>query len=332
VNVRILHLSDTHVMRQGALLYGATDTREHLTHVLERFRHVGPLDAVVVSGDCSDDGSVESYRFLAEQVGSFAAAHGATPLYSVGNHDDRGGFAAVLGSGTPEPSAHGAVGAAGPTRTTQADAPSSGIAPLPDGAWPGGHDTSPSASIDAVHDVAGFRFLLLDTQVPGHGYGDLSAEQVDAARAAALESDLPCVLVLHHPPIPARTRLTHVLELRDPSMLMPLIDTGRVAVILSGHYHHALAGSFAGVPVFVAPAVADVVDPSAGYDEYSTRPGWGAQLVDLTPRGRKVDAEVAPVISETGTAASGLDRDLMLSIARNDGPHHWRTRWEEEPR
>jgi 3',5'-cyclic AMP phosphodiesterase CpdA len=305
--VRILHLSDTHVLREGALHLGVTDTRGHLLSVLERFGDVGPLDAVVVSGDCSDDGSVDSYRFLAEHVGAFAAAHGATPMYSVGNHDDRGGFAAVLGDGAPPSGLRGVVEAAG-------------------------RKAARATPIDAVHDVGGFRFLLLDTQVPGHGHGDLSTEQVEAAAAAATEGGLPCVLVLHHPPVPARTRLTHVLELRDPTMLHPLTDTGRVAVILSGHYHHALAGSFAGVPVFVAPATADIVDPSAGYDEYMTRPGWGAQLVDLTSRGATVEAEVAPVVSEVGTTAAVLSRELMLSIAQNDGPQDWRARWEEEPR
>lgn len=293
--LRLLHLSDPHLLRAGALHLGTVDTREHLRAALARFEDVGALDAVVVSGDCSDDGSEDSYRFLARTVGAFAAAHGAVPVYAVGNHDDRSAFSTVLGDGAGGPAPQRAAGqAAGP--------------------------------IDAVLDVAGYRLVVIDTQVPGRGHGAVEAARVRAAAQAISAAGLPAVVVLHHPPVPATDRLTHVLGLHRPERLAPLVDTGLVHAFLCGHFHHAMTGSFGGVPVFVAPGVANVVDTATGYDEYVTRPGWGAQLVEVTPQG----VTALPVVAEGSGEPSALPRDVMLRIAMEDGGPHWRERWEDE--
>ncbi len=94
---RILHLSDTHLMAAGALYQGLVDTAAALGHVLESLHGTGPLDAVVVSGDVSDDGSPASYETARNLVGRFASDHGAVAVFAMGNHDLPGPFTAVLG-------------------------------------------------------------------------------------------------------------------------------------------------------------------------------------------------------------------------------------------
>ena len=98
--LRILHLSDTHLVGDGTLHYGVVDTTAALDRVLARAAALTRLDLVVCSGDLSDDGSPASYRLLRERVEAFAAARGAEVAYVMGNHDQRDGFEEVLGART----------------------------------------------------------------------------------------------------------------------------------------------------------------------------------------------------------------------------------------
>ncbi|MDQ2846591.1 MAG: metallophosphoesterase [Actinomycetota bacterium] len=99
----ILHLSDTHLFGADAsgatrLHYGVVDTTAALRRVLDSAAGISSLDLVIASGDLSDDGSQHSYRTLAELLGPWAAERGATVVYTMGNHDLRDGFEAVLGA------------------------------------------------------------------------------------------------------------------------------------------------------------------------------------------------------------------------------------------
>ncbi|EFL89456.1 metallophosphoesterase [Ahrensia sp. R2A130] len=86
---RLLHLTDLHVVAPGTLASGILDTprlvKDAVDRVLERENEIGPLDAVLVTGDISDDGSAGSYRFAREQLDRLRL-----PLLPIpGNHDAR---------------------------------------------------------------------------------------------------------------------------------------------------------------------------------------------------------------------------------------------------
>lgn len=86
---RFLQLSDLHVVQEGARASGVLDTRTLLTRAIDRLVEMraalDPLDAVLVSGDISDDGSADSYAFARSELGRLGL-----PLYIVpGNHDAR---------------------------------------------------------------------------------------------------------------------------------------------------------------------------------------------------------------------------------------------------
>lgn len=98
--VRLLHLSDTHLLDGGALHYGVVDTTAALARVLDAAADVSDIDAVVLSGDLSDDGTPATYRTLQDMVEPWAAARGADVVYAMGNHDVRAGFEEVLGERT----------------------------------------------------------------------------------------------------------------------------------------------------------------------------------------------------------------------------------------
>lgn len=91
---RLLQLTDLHVVAQGALMSGVLDTRALLRRAVDtliaRLPAIGPVDAILLTGDVSDDGSAESYAYARVEL-----ARLGLPLLAVpGNHDRREAFRA----------------------------------------------------------------------------------------------------------------------------------------------------------------------------------------------------------------------------------------------
>lgn len=85
----ILQITDTHIVREGELVSGRLETAGALARLVDRImsiRHqIGPVDAVLVSGDLSDDGSKESYARFKTLLAPLDL-----PTYAIpGNHDAR---------------------------------------------------------------------------------------------------------------------------------------------------------------------------------------------------------------------------------------------------
>jgi 3',5'-cyclic AMP phosphodiesterase CpdA len=97
MTLRILHLSDTHLLGVPDARHNGVDTTRALDRVLERAAQVEGIGLVVASGDLSEDGSVAAYEKLRDRLEPFAAARGAQTAYVMGNHDLREGFEQVLG-------------------------------------------------------------------------------------------------------------------------------------------------------------------------------------------------------------------------------------------
>jgi Icc protein len=85
----ILQISDTHIVGSGKLVSGRLETEVPFRRLVQRIGdirdQIGTVDAVLVSGDLSDDGSVESYRTFREILAPLEL-----PVYVIpGNHDAR---------------------------------------------------------------------------------------------------------------------------------------------------------------------------------------------------------------------------------------------------
>lgn len=89
---RFLHLTDLHVVAEGKTASGVLDTRAILLstidQIIDMLPALRPIDAVLVSGDLSDDGTADSYQFIREQLDRF----GIPVLPIPGNHDHRENF------------------------------------------------------------------------------------------------------------------------------------------------------------------------------------------------------------------------------------------------
>lgn len=96
--MRILHLSDAHLSAPRMLHYGTVDTDQALLATLEAAESLVGIDIVVLTGDISDDGSVDSYRRAHELVSDWGARHDAIPVFLMGNHDLPESFETVLGA------------------------------------------------------------------------------------------------------------------------------------------------------------------------------------------------------------------------------------------
>lgn len=251
--MRILQLTDTHLYEDPAARhYGRIDSHAALRAVLARLGTLEDVDLVLHTGDASEDGTVGSYRRLHELLDPFAASLGAPLLVTMGNHDVSAEYREVAG--------------------------------------PGDHDHRRQDRV--LVPAAGPRIVVLDSSVPGAGYGHLDPEQLDWLRERlAAPSAEGTVLAVHHPPLVAATRLLRGLDLDGLDELSAVLRGSDVRVVLSGHYHHEMTGSIAGIPVHVAPGVTNVVDPlGAGADECALALS-GASIIDLPADGG------APVIT-----------------------------------
>lgn len=90
----LAQISDLHIKRPGALAYRRVDTAAALGRCVARLNALAPRpDAVVITGDLVDHGSVDEYRYLKTLLEPLAM-----PYYLlVGNHDERGALREVFG-------------------------------------------------------------------------------------------------------------------------------------------------------------------------------------------------------------------------------------------
>ncbi|TRD22838.1 metallophosphoesterase [Palleronia caenipelagi] len=94
---RILHLTDLHLVSNGQHASQVLDTpalvRGAVDQIQKRMDQIGPLDAVLVTGDLTDDGGVDSTALARLELERFRL-----PLMVVpGNHDARDPLRAVFG-------------------------------------------------------------------------------------------------------------------------------------------------------------------------------------------------------------------------------------------
>ncbi|WP_194421877.1 metallophosphoesterase [Microbacterium abyssi] len=287
--LRILHLSDTHFSGDGGRHYGVVDTVEHLRRALARVGHL-LFDLVVVSGDVSEDGTEESYRSVKEHLTPWAQARGARVVFAMGNHDKREPFRTVLGGGQPDAGEH---------------------------ELPGIDLDRPVASV-ATHD--GWRVIVLDSSIPGVGYGALEDEQKQFLRdTLAVPAEHGTVVVVHHPPVRAQTDLLQALALdeQDGHELIDIVRGSDVRVVLAGHYHLPVTELVAGVPVTVAPGVTNISCAFGDPAEEAAIDGYGGSVVTV----EEDRVRVVPFLERLtpDDLVFHFDADVVAEIIRDAG-------------
>ena len=219
--VSIAHLSDPH-------LDGSAHALDRLRQIADHLRNLEVCpDIIIVSGDLT-----QSNPSLPASDRTAAALEGLDSLLETldigipvvccpGNADDRTAFAQRFGKAPPGTSFIG---------------------------------TEP---IHQVHRVGTLTILLFDVTVPGSVHGHMTDLICSWATGQLdrLAGDERAVLVMHHPPTPLYRTAVDDLFLRGSEALKSVVRHERVIATLCGHTHAALATTFAGKPLVIAPGI-----------------------------------------------------------------------------
>ncbi|RXZ72592.1 phosphodiesterase [Agromyces albus] len=211
----LLHISDTHLLAGGGLLYDRVTSEQHLQSLFDEFEASGGRpEAIVFTGDLADKGEPDAYDRIRRIVDPVADRLGAQVIWVMGNHDERSAFR------------RGLLGERGGSRP-----------------------------VDRVDDVNGLRVITLDSTVPGHHHGEVTPTQLDwLAEELSIPAPHGTILAMHHPPVPSVLDLAASVELRDQAGLAEVVEGSDIRSIIAGHLHYSSTATFAGVPVSVASA------------------------------------------------------------------------------
>ncbi|HSD51874.1 MAG TPA: phosphodiesterase [Candidatus Methylomirabilis sp.] len=125
-------------------------------------------------------------------------------------------------------------------------------------------DEAPSAGpVCEAFEVAGVRFLLLDSILPGKVEGELSARQlIWLERELAANPGRPTWIFLHHQPLPIYIRWLDALGLRNQEAFLEVLARhSQVRVVGYGHVHQVRRWRHRRVLFLSVPALAFQFSP-----------------------------------------------------------------------
>jgi Icc protein len=211
----IAHVSDFHVVGRGLRLKDRFDTRAALERLAKRLQTLTPRpDLLVVSGDLGEDATADEYN----HVSGLLRPLGLPILAVPGNHDLR--------------------------------------APLVE-ALPDVFLATRDGFLCRTIEVGTHAFIALDTIVEGAAHGALCAKRLGwLDRALSETTGRRRVIVIHHPPIETGMTSMDAIGINEGKAEFAELIRGHggIDLILCGHVHRSIQGSFAGVPVRVAPS------------------------------------------------------------------------------
>lgn len=110
-------------------------------------------------------------------------------------------------------------------------------------------------------DTHPVRLVMLDTLVPGGGYGRLCAKRLDwLDRTLGARKDKPTIVVMHHPPFDCGIAHMDRIKLEDADAFRDVIGRHeQVRRILCGHVHRPITTQVAQAIASIAPSVAHQV-------------------------------------------------------------------------
>lgn len=137
---------------------------------------------------------------------------------------------------------------------------------------------------NAERRLGGLRVLLLDTNLPGHPEGRVSASSLEWLGDRLADPAAPeTLLVMHHTPLPPLQAAAGLWPLQNPDEVAAVVRGSCVRLILGGHFHQASHGTFAGIPVSGATSLSYTQDLTEGRTLRGQDAGQGFSLVQVFP-------------------------------------------------
>ena len=158
--------------------------------------------------------------------------------------------------------------------------------PTPPPPPPGGARGAPGAPHYGVEHVEGYRIVRLDSST-----GSLGPEQLAWLADTLREpSEAGSIIALHHAPVESPLPSLSKQGLADAHGLLSVLEGSDTRAILAGHFHHSLAASLGGIPVFVGPSLAYHQVMDAGPDTVAGHDAPMFSLVQFTAHGVRAAA------------------------------------------
>lgn len=246
--MKLLHLTDTHLLPPGRVLYGLDPQARLAAAVADIEAKHTDAEACIITGDLAHRGDTEAYALLHELLRPLSIP--VFPL--IGNHDHRERFCAAF-----------------PETPRDADG-------FVQWVWKAG-----GARLILLDTVKGEE----EAGDPAAGY--FGAGRVAWLRDRLNEAGgLPVYLFMHHPPfgvgVPAFDEIN--LAAADARAFAEVL-TGRANIrhLFFGHIHRMIFGSWRGVPFSTLPATVhqSLLDFAAVDDCYTHEPpSYGVVLID----------------------------------------------------
>jgi len=178
-----------------------------ITGIRHAITHQPNAERVIITGDLTHKGDIASYERLRELLTSLKMPVHLLP----GNHDNRDNFLRIF----PETV------------------------------------TDPNGFVQDVIETPDTRLVLLDTLFgPPYDYpeshaGKLCEHRLDWLEKTLLESTKPCVILMHHPPMPTGFVAMDSIMLRDNDAFYHVVEkAGNVRHLICGHIHRTISGTY----------------------------------------------------------------------------------------
>jgi len=178
------------------------------------------------------------------------------------------------------------------------------------------HEVLGNAGSDApyFHDVVhgGMHVITLDTMKPGHVAGTICDAQFDfLAHALSRHSDLPRLIVMHHPPrVDADGLPWGSIDMPATERLAEMLQGQKVAGILSGHIHINQVNHWHGIPIVISNGQDSTIDLLEA-DGLRIVEGTGMGICEWRPSGLSVSfVPLSPAARELRM----IDRKRLLAF------------------
>jgi Icc protein len=161
-------------------------------------------------------------------------------------------------------------------------------------ALPGNHDApgvmhahlrAPGVTTEPVHDHGDWRFVMLDSVVPGAEGGHLADEQLALLEQSLAEAPRHVLVCLHHQPVDVGSAWIDTMAVDNPAPFFDIIDRHDcVRGILWGHVHQTFEGWRNDVRLMASPSTCVQFAPREDAFRVDEEPP-GFRILALQPDG-----------------------------------------------
>lgn len=159
---------------------------------------------------------------------------------------------------------------------------------------PGNHDVPPvmrehlrgqRVHTDTVMDHGAWRFVMLDSVIPGEEGGRLAADQLAQLEQALASTDRHTLVCMHHQPVNVGSAWIDTMAIDNPDPLFEIIDRyPHVRGILWGHVHQTFEARHGHVRLMASPSTCVQFAPKIDKFKIDEEPP-GFRLLALLPDG-----------------------------------------------